>query len=158
MPKTSRSGQPRTGKLPGTLRRSSKEAQETFTKAHDSAVQAYGEGDEADRAAYSALKHRFEKRGDHWIAKGDPRGLASAAAATVGVWMSYPPRPKLKAPRLRSTGAPATVHWPGVHAGQESPAPSFRRHFSVPPGPRLRGISRDSGPSLKLAVFLEKYC
>ena len=72
MPKTSRSGQSHTGKLPGTLRRSSKEAQETFTKAHDSAVQTYGEGDRADRAAYSALKHRFEKRGDHWIAKGDP--------------------------------------------------------------------------------------
>jgi hypothetical protein len=73
MPKTGRSGQPRAGELPGTLRRSSKEAQETFTKARDSAVQTYGEGDEANRAAYSALKHRFEKRGDHWIAKpADP--------------------------------------------------------------------------------------
>ncbi len=72
MPKTGRSGQPRTGKLPGTLRRSSQEAQETFTKAHDSAVQTYGEGDQADRAAYSALKQGFEKRGDHWTAKGDP--------------------------------------------------------------------------------------
>ena len=71
MPKTSRSGQRRVGDLPGTLRRSSKEAQETFTEAHDSAVQTYGEGDQADRAAYSALKHRFEKRGDHWIAKPD---------------------------------------------------------------------------------------
>ena len=69
MPKTSRSGQRRAGQLPDTLRRSSKEAQETFTEAHDSAVQTYGEGDQADRAAYSALKHRFEKRGDHWIAK-----------------------------------------------------------------------------------------
>ncbi len=72
MPKTSRSAQARSGELPGTLRRSSKEAQETFTKAHDSAVQTYGEGDQADRAAYSVLKHRFEKRGDHWIAKDDP--------------------------------------------------------------------------------------
>jgi len=73
MPKTSRNAQPRRGELPGTLRRSSKEAQETFTKAHDSAVQAYGEGDQADRAAYSALKQGFEKRGDHWIPKAaDP--------------------------------------------------------------------------------------
>ena len=72
MPKTSRSGQRRGGELPGTLRRSSKEAQETFTTARDSAVHTYGEGDQADRAAYSALKRRFEKRGDHWIAKGDP--------------------------------------------------------------------------------------
>ena len=72
MPKYSRSGQPPPGELPGTLRRSSKEAQETFTKARDSAVQAYGEGDQADRAAYSELKQKFEKRGDHWIAKGNP--------------------------------------------------------------------------------------
>lgn len=72
MRKTSRSGLPGSGQLPGTLRRSSKEAQETFTQAHDSAVQTYGAGDQANRAAYSVLKHRFEKRGDHWIAKGDP--------------------------------------------------------------------------------------
>jgi hypothetical protein len=32
-------------------------------------VQAYGEGDEAYRAAFTALKQGFEKRGDHWIAK-----------------------------------------------------------------------------------------
>ncbi len=69
MPKTSRNAQPSSGELPGTLRRSSKEAQETFTKAYDSAVQAYGAGDQADRAAYSALKQGFEKRGDHWIPK-----------------------------------------------------------------------------------------
>ena len=72
MPKSSRSGQPRPGELPGTLRRSSREAQETFTKAHDSAVQAYGEGDQADRAAYSESSRNSKKRGDHWIAKGDP--------------------------------------------------------------------------------------
>ena len=29
--------------LPATLRRSCQEAQDTFTKAHDSAVQVYGE-------------------------------------------------------------------------------------------------------------------
>ncbi len=72
MPKTSRSAQPRNGELPGTLRRSSKEAQEAFTEARDSAVQTYGEGDQANRAAYSALKRTFEKRGDHWIPKGEP--------------------------------------------------------------------------------------
>jgi len=73
MPKTSRNAQPRSGELPGTLRRSPKEAQEAFAEAHDSAVQAYGEGDRADRAAYSALKQGFEKRGDHWIPKAaDP--------------------------------------------------------------------------------------
>ena len=40
--------------------------------AHDRAVQAYGEGDPADRAAYTALKEKYERRGDHWIAKRDP--------------------------------------------------------------------------------------
>jgi hypothetical protein len=55
--------------LPGTLRRSGVEAQEAFTRAYDEAVQAYGEGDEAYRAAFTALKQGFEKRGDHWIAK-----------------------------------------------------------------------------------------
>ncbi len=55
--------------LPGTLRRSCREAQEAFTRAYDEAVRAYGEGDEAYRAAFTALKQEFEKRGDHWIAK-----------------------------------------------------------------------------------------
>ncbi len=69
MPRTRRRGLAQAGELPGTVKRSSKEAQETFTKAHDSAVQAYGEGDQADRAAYAEFKQKFEKRGDHWIPK-----------------------------------------------------------------------------------------
>ena len=62
-------GEPRAGELPGTLRRSSREAQETFARARESAVQTYGDGDQANRAAYAELKQKFEKRGDHWIAK-----------------------------------------------------------------------------------------
>jgi hypothetical protein len=58
--------------LPATLRRSCQEAQDTFTRAHDSAVQVHGETDQADRAAFAAQKEKFEKRGDHWIAKCDP--------------------------------------------------------------------------------------
>jgi hypothetical protein len=69
MPKIRRRGLAQGGELPGTLKRSSKQAQETFTKAHDSAVQTYGEGDQADRAAYAEFKRKFEKRGDHWIPK-----------------------------------------------------------------------------------------
>lgn len=68
MPRSSRYG--RIG-LPRTLRRSSQEAQETYTEAHEEAVQAYGEGDLADQAAFAALKQEFEKRGDQWIAKRD---------------------------------------------------------------------------------------
>ncbi len=43
MPKTKKSGEPIREGLPGTIKRSPKEAQETFSKAHDSAVQTYGE-------------------------------------------------------------------------------------------------------------------
>ncbi|MEU8341445.1 ChaB protein [Actinomadura meyerae] len=78
MPMTDKSGKPRKKELPGTLQRSPEEAQETFAKAHDSAVKTYGEGQRAHRTAYSALKHKFEKRGDRWVPKGrkgpsDPR-------------------------------------------------------------------------------------
>jgi hypothetical protein len=34
-----------------------------------SAVQAYGGGDYAVRAAYAEFKRAFEKCGDHWIPK-----------------------------------------------------------------------------------------
>jgi len=60
--------------LPGTLRRSCPEAQGAFTSAYQEVVQVHGEGDQAARAAFTALKLRFEKRGDHWIAKREPGG------------------------------------------------------------------------------------
>jgi cation transport regulator ChaB len=55
--------------LPSTLRRSPKKAQDTWSAAHDSAVETYGEGERAHRTAFSALKHSFEKVGDHWEPK-----------------------------------------------------------------------------------------
>jgi hypothetical protein len=70
MPKSSRYGQ--AGRLPASLQRSCREAQEVFTAAHASAVQIHGEGNDAYRAAYAVLKQKFERRGDHWIAKPDP--------------------------------------------------------------------------------------
>lgn len=89
MPKTTKGGQPRKEELPGTLRRSPKEAQETFAKAHDSAVQTYGEGQRAHRVAYGALKHRFEKQGDRWVPKdgkgpSDPRSADPNARRDSG--------------------------------------------------------------------------
>ncbi|MEV6717534.1 ChaB family protein [Lentzea sp. NPDC051208] len=57
--------------LPSTVARSSKKAQRTWIKAHDSAVETYGEGERAHRTAFSALKHSFEKVGDHWEAKAE---------------------------------------------------------------------------------------
>ena len=78
MPKTTKSGKPKESELPGTVRRSPEDAQETFAKAHDSAAETYGEGQRAHRVAYSALKHKYEKSGDRWVAKkekgpSDPR-------------------------------------------------------------------------------------
>jgi hypothetical protein len=69
VPRTSRYTLPLTGELPDTLKRSSKESREAFTRALATAVQAHGEGDQAVRAAYSEFKRTFEKRGDHWIPK-----------------------------------------------------------------------------------------
>lgn len=69
MPKTTRSGQAKKSELPSTLQRSDAHAQRTFAKAHDSAVKEYGEGERAHRVAYAALKHSYEKVGDHWKPK-----------------------------------------------------------------------------------------
>ncbi|MCT9933474.1 ChaB family protein [Planotetraspora sp. A-T 1434] len=66
--------------LPSTLERSPKEAQETWIKAHDSAVKTYGEGERAHRTAFAALKHSFEKVGDHWENKAR-RGPSDEQAA-----------------------------------------------------------------------------
>jgi cation transport regulator ChaB len=68
--------------LPSTVRRSSKKAQDTWVKAHDSAIETYGEGERAYRTAYAALKHSFEKVGDHWERKeGGRRGPSDEQAA-----------------------------------------------------------------------------
>jgi hypothetical protein len=55
--------------MPSTIRRSNKKAQRTWAKAHDSAVETYGEGERSHRTAFSALKHTHEKVGDHWEPK-----------------------------------------------------------------------------------------
>ena len=72
MPRSSRYGSPATGELPGTLQRSCPEAQAIFLRAREEAVQAHGDSEEAYRVAYAALKQKFEKRGDCWIARAEP--------------------------------------------------------------------------------------
>jgi cation transport regulator ChaB len=68
--------------LPSTLERSSEEAQRTWIKAHDSAVDTYGEGERAHRVAYGALKHMYEKVGDHWERKeGGRKGPSDPQSA-----------------------------------------------------------------------------
>jgi hypothetical protein len=66
--------------MPSTLRRSPKKARETWAKTHDSAVEQYGEGERSHRTAFAALKHSFEKVGDHWEPKSK-RGPSDAQAA-----------------------------------------------------------------------------
>lgn len=72
MPKMSRNGKPKKSELPSTLSKSTAKAQRTFAKAHDAAAEEHGEGERANRIAYAALKHSFEKVGDHWEAKDEP--------------------------------------------------------------------------------------
>jgi len=68
--------------LPSTLERSPRDAQRTWIKAHDSAVEQYGEGERAHRVAYGALKHSYEKVGDHWERKeGGRRGPSDPRSA-----------------------------------------------------------------------------
>ncbi|WKN49235.1 ChaB family protein [Nocardioides sp. Arc9.136] len=69
--------------LPSTIQRSPKKAQRTWSKAHDSAVDEYGEGERAHRTAFAALKHSFEKVGDHWEAK-DGKGPSDKQASKSG--------------------------------------------------------------------------
>jgi cation transport regulator ChaB len=58
--------------LPSTIARSPRHAQEIWSAAHDSAVESYGEGERAHRTAFAALKHSYEKVGDHWEEKAEP--------------------------------------------------------------------------------------
>jgi cation transport regulator ChaB len=69
--------------LPSTIHRSPRKAQRTWIEAHDSAVEQYGEGERAHRVAFSALKHTFEKVGDHWEPK-DEKGPSDRQAARSG--------------------------------------------------------------------------
>ncbi len=88
MPKTARNKVIRS-ELPRTIRRSPLKAQRTYAKAHDAAVKTYGSGERTHRTAYAALKHSFEKVGDHWEPKdrpgpSDPRAKKTASQARRG--------------------------------------------------------------------------
>jgi len=94
MPKTTKSGAAKQSELPDTLKRSGAKAQRTFAKAHDAAVEQYGEGERAHRAAMAALKHTHEKRGDRWLPKdksgpSDPRSKKTTAQKRRGVGEAF---------------------------------------------------------------------
>jgi cation transport regulator ChaB len=81
--------------LPSTLKRSPKKAQRTYVKTLESAEETYsGDEERAHRTAFAALKHSFEKVGDHWEAEdekgpSDPQAARSGAAARKGTAKSY---------------------------------------------------------------------
>jgi cation transport regulator ChaB len=79
---------PARDEMPSTVSRSSERAQDVWAKTHDSAVETYGEGERAHRTAFSALKHEFEKVGDHWEPKGhrgpSDQGATDRSGRTAG--------------------------------------------------------------------------
>jgi hypothetical protein len=73
-------------RMPNTLQRSSERARHLYTTVLENAEKQYGPGERASRTAMAALKHSFEKRGDHWEEKkrpgpSDPRALQKSSAA-----------------------------------------------------------------------------
>ena len=91
MPKSAKT---RDEALPGTLQRSPAKARRTYREAHDSAVETYGEGERAHRTAFSAVKHSFEKKGDHWEPKkrkgpSDPQAAKGGKASRKGSSKTY---------------------------------------------------------------------
>jgi len=70
MPKTGKNDHARKDELPSTLQRSEQKAQDTFAKTYDSALESYNNDESrAARTAFAALKHSYEKVGDHWEPK-----------------------------------------------------------------------------------------
>jgi cation transport regulator ChaB len=84
MPKTTKSGAAKQDELPSTLQRSPSKAQRTFAKAHDSALNEYGDERRANQVAWAAVKHSFEKVGDRWQRKAGGRTGPSDAQAAGG--------------------------------------------------------------------------
>ncbi len=75
--------------VPSTVQRSDDKAVRTWKKAHDSAVESYGEGERAHRTAFAALKHTHEKVGDSWEPKpekgpSDPQAARSTPRSGKG--------------------------------------------------------------------------
>ena len=72
--------------LPGTLKRSPAKAQRTYAETLDSAEEQYDSEARAHQTAWAAVKHSFEKVGDHWEPKdekgpSDPQSAQRGAAA-----------------------------------------------------------------------------
>lgn len=70
--------------LPSTLERSPEKAQDTYEHALENAENEYGHDEaRAHRVAWGAVKHSFEKKGDHWEPKAE-RGPSDERSADRG--------------------------------------------------------------------------
>ena len=69
--------------LPSTLQRSEEHAQDVYSETLASAEEEYGDGERAHRTAFAALKHSYEKVGDHWEPK-DEKGPSDSGAEQRG--------------------------------------------------------------------------
>jgi cation transport regulator ChaB len=81
--------------LPSTLQKSPKKVQRAYIETLDSAEDTYdGDEERAHRAAWAAVKHIAEKKGDRWVLKdeygpSDPRSEQSGRAALEGRGKTY---------------------------------------------------------------------
>ena len=75
---------PAKDEVPSTLQRSPEHAQEIFERTLDSANETYGPGERAHRTAFAAVKHEYEKVGDHWEEKESSGPSDSGAAGSRG--------------------------------------------------------------------------
>ncbi|MBP1300480.1 MULTISPECIES: ChaB family protein [unclassified Curtobacterium] len=75
---------PAKDEIPSTLQRSPEHAQDIFAETLDSANETYGPGERAHRTAYAAVKHEYEKVGDHWEEKDSSGPSDSGAEGTRG--------------------------------------------------------------------------
>ena len=118
MPKTTKGGAAKPSELPSTLRRSPKKAQRTFAKAHDSAAGEYGDEKRANQVAWAAVKHSFEKVGDHWEKKaGGKKGPSDAQAAGRE---EHEPEDRGRGRRQRDQGAPAQAREEARRSGRST--------------------------------------
>jgi cation transport regulator ChaB len=70
--------------LPSTLQRSPRKVQRAYAETLESAEETYdGDEERAHRAAWAAVKHIAEKKGDHWELK-DEYGPSDPRAASGG--------------------------------------------------------------------------
>ena len=147
---------PAKDELPGTLQRSPKKAQETWSKTHDAAVETYGEGERAHRTAFASLKHSFEKVGDHWVAKDEP-GPSDPDAAR-GDRPAAPARDVRRRGRGRAHARGAVrardgARCPRPIADDEGGArPRDRAHAGLGPG----SIAAALDPDRRAATLLER--